>query len=137
MIRKGQVYNIGGQDIQAQSAFVATLFKVAARNRRLQLPRMYRVSICNRTEITTAMPVMAARGTERINFDIVRRHVEEIVATGEVMREAARWLWFEIGVAVDLSGAATIAALRSRRVRSEAGRKTCALVCGAGSDGIQ
>ncbi len=30
MIRKGQVYNIGGRDMQAQSAFVASLFKIAA-----------------------------------------------------------------------------------------------------------
>jgi hypothetical protein len=30
MIRKGQVQNIGGDDMQAQTAFVARLFKVAA-----------------------------------------------------------------------------------------------------------
>jgi IS6 family transposase len=29
MIRKGQVYNVGGQDIKAQAAFVASLFGVA------------------------------------------------------------------------------------------------------------
>ena len=30
MIRKGQTYNIGGRDMQAQAAFVADLFQVAA-----------------------------------------------------------------------------------------------------------
>ncbi len=30
MIRKGQVYSIYGRDMQAQSAFVAALFKIAA-----------------------------------------------------------------------------------------------------------
>jgi IS6 family transposase len=30
MIRKGQVHNIGGRDMQAQTAFVANLFQVAA-----------------------------------------------------------------------------------------------------------
>ena len=30
MIRKGQVHNIGGRDVQAQAAFVARLFEVAA-----------------------------------------------------------------------------------------------------------
>ena len=30
MIRKGQVHNVGGCDMQAQAAFVAGLFKVAA-----------------------------------------------------------------------------------------------------------
>jgi transposase, IS6 family len=30
MIRKGQVHNVGGRDMQAQAAFIASLFKVAA-----------------------------------------------------------------------------------------------------------
>ena len=30
MIRKGQVQNIGGDDIRAQAEFIAGLFKVAA-----------------------------------------------------------------------------------------------------------
>lgn len=88
-------------------------------------------------EITTAVPTLAAGRTEEVNFEIVRRHVAEIVlVTDEEMREAARWLWFESGLAVDLSGAASVAALLAGRVRAEKGRRTCALVCGAGADGI-
>jgi transposase, IS6 family len=30
MIRKGQVRNIGGRDVQAQTAFIADLFQMAA-----------------------------------------------------------------------------------------------------------
>jgi IS6 family transposase len=30
MIRKGQVYNIGGRDMRAQAVFVAGLFELAA-----------------------------------------------------------------------------------------------------------
>jgi IS6 family transposase len=30
MIRKGQVQNIGGNDIRAQATFIATLFDIAA-----------------------------------------------------------------------------------------------------------
>jgi IS6 family transposase len=30
MIRKGQVHNIGGREMQAQTAFVASLFQIAA-----------------------------------------------------------------------------------------------------------
>ena len=52
------------------------------------------------------------------------------------MADAARWLWFEMGLATDLSGAATIAALRSGKVRPKKGSKLCALVCGAGPDGM-
>lgn len=88
-------------------------------------------------EITTVVPTMACAKTEPINLEIVLRYVDEIVlVTDEDMREAARWLWFEMGIATDLSGAATIAALRSGKVRPAKGRKVCALVCGAGPDGM-
>jgi threonine dehydratase len=88
-------------------------------------------------EITTIVPTMAARKTEAINFDIIRRHVADIVlVSDDEMREAAKYLWFESGLAVDLSGAAAVAALLTGRVRAESGRRTCALVCGAGADGI-
>jgi len=88
-------------------------------------------------EITTSVPTMAARKTEAINFDIIRRHVAEVVlVSDDEMREAAKFLWFESGLAVDLSGAAAVAALLTGRVRAEAGKRTCALVCGAGADGI-
>ena len=87
--------------------------------------------------ITTSVPTLAARKTEQINFEIVRQCVEEIVlVTDDAMREAARWLWFEMGLATDLSGAASLAAVRSGKVPLAAGRKVCALVCGAGSDGL-
>jgi len=86
--------------------------------------------------ITTCVPTLAALKTEPINFEIVQRFVEEIVlVTDEEMRAAARWLWFEMGLATDLSGAASLAAIRSGKFRPRRGRKVCALVCGAGSDG--
>ncbi len=88
-------------------------------------------------DITTCVPTMACARTEPINLEIVRHYVDEIVlVTDEDMREAARWLWFEMGIATDLSGAASIAALRSDKVRPAKGRKVCALVCGAGPDGM-
>ncbi len=87
--------------------------------------------------ITTRVPTFAALRTESINFEIVRRHVEEIVLiTDEAMHQAARWLWFEMGIAADLSGAAAIAALQSGAVSPPAGARVCALVCGAGPDGL-
>jgi len=88
-------------------------------------------------EITTSVPTMAARKTEAINFEIIRRHVQEVLlVSDEEMRDAAQFMWFESGLAVDLSGAAAVAALLTGRVRAEAGKRTCALVCGAGPDGI-
>jgi threonine dehydratase len=87
--------------------------------------------------ITTRVPTMAALRTEEINFEIARRHVEEVVLIADDdMLEASRWLWFEMGLAADLSGAAAIAALRCGAVRPSAGARVCALVCGAGPDGL-
>jgi len=103
-----------------------TLFESVKAGRVVELPA-----------ITTCVPTLAAMKTEPINLAIVQRFVEEIVlVTDEEMREASRWLWFEMGLATDLSGAASLAALRSGKVRLVPGRKVCALVCGAGSDGV-
>lgn len=88
-------------------------------------------------EITTSVPTMACVKTEAINLEIVQRYVDEIVlVTDDDMRKAARWLWFEMGLAADLSGAAAVAALRSGKLRPGKGRQVCALVCGAGPDGL-
>ena len=87
--------------------------------------------------ITTSVPTMAARRTDERVFEIVRRHVDDVVlVSDEEMQEAARWLWFEMGIASDLSGAAAIAALRSGRFVASPGDHVGVLVCGAGPDGI-
>ena len=87
-----------------------TLFESVKAGRIVELPA-----------ITTCVPTLAAMKTEPINLAIVQRFVEEIVlVTDEEMREASRWLWFEMGLATDLSGAASLAALRSGKVRAGA-----------------
>jgi threonine dehydratase len=88
--------------------------------------------------ITTSVATLAAMQTEPINLEIVQRWVEDIVlVTDDDMRETARWLWFEMGLATDLSGSAALAALRAGKFRPAPGRKVCALVCGAGSDALR
>lgn len=88
-------------------------------------------------EVTTRVATMACARTEDAIFEIVRDTVDEIVLVGDdEMLEAARWLWFEMGLAADLSGAAAIAALRENRVQVRPGDKICAIVCGAGSDAL-
>jgi threonine dehydratase len=88
-------------------------------------------------KVTTCVPTMAAGRTDERVFEIVRRHVETVVLlTDDEMKEAARWLWFELGIAADLSGAASIAALMTGKFRAAAGSHVCALICGAGPDGI-
>src|SRR6266568_4096367 len=84
-------------------------------------------------QITTVAGTLATRRSAAINLEIIRQNVDKIVlVTDEEMREAARWLWSELGVAAELSGAAAVAALLSGKVLPEPSEKVCALVCGAG-----
>lgn len=86
--------------------------------------------------VTTRVPTLAARKTEPVNFDLVKAHVDDIVLIeDDDMDVASRWLWREMNVAADPSGAATVAALMKGRIKPQAGSKVCALVCGAGAEG--
>ncbi|HVO41364.1 MAG TPA: threonine/serine dehydratase [Aggregatilineales bacterium] len=87
--------------------------------------------------INTAANTLAPRLSAPINFDLIQRYVDDIIlVSDDEMREAARWLWRELAVAVELSGAAAMAALLFGRVTITRDQKVCALVCGAGTDGI-
>ncbi len=87
--------------------------------------------------IETAANTLAPRRSEEINLEIISRHVDDIVLVDDAaMRAAARWLWFEFGVAAELSGAAAIAALQCNLVEAAPEVSVAALVCGAGSDGF-
>ncbi len=87
--------------------------------------------------LETAANTLAPRRSAEINFEIVRRHVERVVLVDdEEMRGAARWLWREFAVAAEMSGAAAVAALLGGRVPLQGGERVCALVCGAGRDGL-
>ena len=88
-------------------------------------------------QLDTAAVTLAPRRSEPVNLAIVREAVERIVLVDDAeMRAAARWLWRELGVATELSGAAAVAALLSGRYRPRVGEQICAVVCGAGTDGI-
>lgn len=88
-------------------------------------------------EVTTLANTLAPRKTESLNFELVCNFVDEIVlVSDEQMRAAARWLWFELGVAAELSGAAAIAALQSQAYQPAPDEVVCVLVCGSGTDGI-
>jgi threonine dehydratase len=103
-----------------------TLYESLRAGKVIELPR-----------ITTDAGTLAPRSSAAINVEIISRHVDEIVlVTDEEMREAARWLWFEMGIAPELSGAAAVAALLSGKVSPAPTERVCALVCGAGTDGI-
>jgi threonine dehydratase len=88
-------------------------------------------------EICTAANTLAPRLSAPINLEIIQQKVDQIVlVTDEEMRKAARWLWFEMGIAAELSGAAALAVLLAGKIRPAQSEKVCALVCGAGRDGF-
>jgi threonine dehydratase len=104
-------------------------------------PTLYRSLEAGRVvrldRVTTRVATMAAAETDPAVFELARRGIDEIVLVeDEEMLEAARWLWFELGLGVDLSGAAAVAALRTGKVRLGADRVVGVLICGAGPDGI-
>ncbi|CAH1660651.1 Threonine dehydratase [Hyphomicrobiales bacterium] len=87
--------------------------------------------------LSTRVATMSCRLTDQAIFETVQRNVDDIVlVSDEEMERAARSLWFEFGIAADLSGAAAVAVLQSARVNLSPGMRVCALVCGAGTDGI-
>lgn len=87
--------------------------------------------------ITTVANTLAPRRSADLNFEIIRSLVDEIVlVSDDEMREAARWLWFEMGLAVELAGAASLAALLTGKLETRGARAVCAVVCGAGTDGL-
>ncbi len=88
--------------------------------------------------VTTSVPTLACSRTDQGIYEIVRDRVDEIVLIDDdQMRDAAAWLWFEMGLSADLSGAAALAALRQGAVTVPPGSRVCALVCGAGPEGAQ
>lgn len=87
-------------------------------------------------EVTSRVATMSCRRTDERIFEIARRNIDEVVlVSDEAMLEASRWLWFELGIAADLSGAASLAALRSGHAAFAGSKRICAIVCGAGAEG--
>ncbi|MBL8580295.1 MAG: threonine/serine dehydratase [Mesorhizobium sp.] len=87
-------------------------------------------------EVTSRVATMSCRRTDERIFEIARQNIEHVVlVSDEAMLEASQWLWFEFGIAADLSGAASIAALRSGDPIFESSKRICAIVCGAGAEG--
>jgi threonine dehydratase len=79
--------------------------------------------------IDTAAVTLAPRRSDGLNLAIIRENVERIVLVEDhEMREAARWLWREAGIAAELSGAAAVAALLAGYYRPAEDERVCAVV---------
>lgn len=87
--------------------------------------------------IETTVGVLAPRCSAEINLEIITDLVDEIVLVSDAeMLGGARWLWREFGIAAEMGGAAAVAAVQAGKVDLRQGERVCALVCGAGDDGV-
>ncbi len=87
--------------------------------------------------VDTAANTLAPRRSAEINVALIRDHVDDIVLVSDAeMGAAARWLWQELGVAAELAGAASMAALRQGNIHIPPGARVCAVVSGTGDAGI-
>lgn len=94
-------------------------------------------SLVTLPKVETEAVTLAPRRSAGINLEIIRRTVDDFVlVSDQEMRAAARWLWFELGIAAELSGAAVLAALLTGRVAPPPDARVAALICGAGTDGF-
>jgi len=88
-------------------------------------------------EITSAALPLALKQSAALNLEIIGRRVDDVVLVDDSeMQAAARWLFREMSLATDLAGAAALAALQSGKVSVPDQQTVCAIVCGAGTDGI-
>jgi len=86
---------------------------------------------------TTNVPILAARTTEPINFDIVQRCVDELVLVPEdEPKPAAEWMWRNTGLAIELGAATAVAAVLNGHVGLRADEKVVVVLCGSGTDGL-
>jgi threonine dehydratase len=87
-------------------------------------------------KVVTNVPILAARGTEPINFEIIERCVDDLVLVPEDEPvEAARWMWRNTGLAIELGAATAVAAIRNGHARLGDG-KAVVVLCGSGNDGL-
>lgn len=80
----------------------------------------------------TRVATMSCGMTAPLIYDIVAKHVEEIVLVeDEHLIDAARWILAELAIRADLSAAAAIAALRLGKIRLAPHERISTLICGA------
>ena len=82
-------------------------------------------------QVQTIAGTLAVRKTEPQVYERVRAGVERVaLVDDDQMRDAMRWLWFELGLIAEPSGAAAVAALLSGRVAVAPGQRVGVVLCG-------
>ncbi|WP_373086315.1 threonine/serine dehydratase [Sneathiella sp.] len=88
-------------------------------------------------EISTRASTLAPRRSAELNLEIITELVDDIVLVNDAeMQSSAKWLWQACGLGVELSAAAAIAALSTKKYVPKSGENVGVIICGAGPDGF-
>jgi len=88
-------------------------------------------------EISTDAGTLAPQRTMPINYEIIASYIDKIIlVSDEEMKTAAQVLWQKVGIAVELSAAATLAALMTKRYLPQVNENVVAVICGKGKAGF-
>lgn len=138
------VVSIGGGGLLAGIAQAAKLLKPSIRVIGVEAtgcPTLYTCCkegrIVKLENVKTRVPILAARSTEPLNFELIEKYVDEIVLVDEeVIEDSARSAWQYVGLAIELGAATALAAVSHRCFERRDDEKIAVVLCGSGSDGM-
>lgn len=138
------VVSIGGGGLIAGIAEAAKLIKPSIRIVGVEAAGCPTLKTCREKgrivaleNVKTHVPILAARSTEPINFEIIERYVDELIVVDEALiDDCARLMWERGGVAIELGAATAIAATRHKLFAMKPEERVVVVLCGNGIDGL-
>lgn len=138
------VVSIGGGGLIAGVAQAAKLLKPSIRIIGVEAAGCPTLFTCRKQgrivkleNVKTLVPILAARSTEPLNFELIQRYVDEIVLVDEsTIENAARAAWEHAGLGIELGAAAALAAITEFCFERRDDEKIAVVLCGSGCDGM-
>lgn len=138
------VVSIGGGGLIAGVAQAAKLRKPSIRIIGVEAAGCPTLYTCRQLQrivklenVSTQVPILAARSTEPINFSLIERYVDEIVLVDEsTVVPQAQAAWQQAGLAIETGAATALAAVSQRRFAMRSDEKIAVVLCGSGMDGL-
>ncbi len=138
------VVSIGGGGLIAGVAEAAKLAKPSLRIIGVEAAGCPTLFTCRQLDrivaleqVSTRVPILAARSTEPLNFALIQRRVDEIVLVDEaVVQETAEAAWNETGLAIEYGAATALAAVTQNCFARRPDERIAVVLCGSGIDGV-
>lgn len=138
------VVSIGGGGLIAGVAEAAKLAKPSLRIVGVEAAGCPTLATCRQLgrivaleQVSTRVPILAARSTEPLNFALIERYVDEIVLVDESHVQAcAEAAWNATGLAIEYGAATALAAVTHRCFDRRDDERIAVVLCGSGIDGL-